>query len=93
MLSSIVVGTFLIIWLPVLKHNPLAVMKRLFPFERGLYEVSSIQRLLVISIVRHYFKDKVANFWCTLNVFIKLRSKFTHETLAKLRYSSILTCT
>jgi len=65
-LASVVIGTFLLIWFPVLRNDPLAVLKRLFPFERGLYE------------------DKVANFWCTLNLFVKLRTKFDHETLAKL---------
>ncbi|CAF5208328.1 unnamed protein product, partial [Rotaria magnacalcarata] len=65
-LGTIVILTFFIIWVPVLKHDPIAVLKRLFPFERGLYE------------------DKVANFWCTINLVVKLRSKFTHEALAKI---------
>ncbi|CAF2356304.1 unnamed protein product [Rotaria sp. Silwood2] len=65
-LGFVVIATFFIIWIPVLRHDPLAVIKRLFPFERGLYE------------------DKVANFWCTINLIVKLRSKFNHETLAKL---------
>ncbi|CAF2094982.1 unnamed protein product [Rotaria magnacalcarata] len=65
-LGTIVMLTFFIIWVPVLKHDPIAVLKRLFPFERGLYE------------------DKVANFWCTINLVVKLRSKFTHEALAKI---------
>ena len=38
-LGLVVIGTFTVIWLPVLKHNPSAVIKRLFPFERGLFEV------------------------------------------------------
>ncbi|CAF4353843.1 unnamed protein product, partial [Adineta steineri] len=37
-LGIVVILTFFIIWFPVLKHDPMAVMKRLFPFERGLYE-------------------------------------------------------
>ncbi|CAF0751235.1 unnamed protein product [Adineta ricciae] len=65
-LGLVVIGTFAVIWLPVLQHNPSTVIKRLFPFERGLFE------------------DKVANFWCTLNILIKLRVKFEHETLAKI---------
>ncbi|CAF0791522.1 unnamed protein product [Rotaria sp. Silwood1] len=65
-LGLVVITTFFIIWIPVLRHEPLAVIKRLFPFERGLYE------------------DKVANFWCTINLIVKLRSKFEHGTLAKL---------
>ncbi|CAF4973352.1 unnamed protein product, partial [Rotaria socialis] len=65
-LGTIVILTFFIIWVPVLQHDPIAVLKRLFPFERGLYE------------------DKVANFWCTINLVVKLRSKFTHEALAKI---------
>lgn len=65
-LGLVVISTFLVIWLPVLKSDPLAVLKRLFPFERGLYE------------------DKVANFWCTLNLIVKLRLKFDQPVLAKL---------
>ncbi|CAF1022250.1 unnamed protein product [Rotaria sordida] len=65
-LGLVVIVTFFIIWIPVLRHDPLAVIKRLFPFDRGLYE------------------DKVANFWCTINLIVKLRSKFNHGTLAKL---------
>jgi len=38
-LGFVVISTFLVIWIPVLRHDPLAVIKRLFPFERGLYEV------------------------------------------------------
>jgi len=65
-LGLVVISMFFVIWIPVLKHDPFAVIKRLFPFERGLYE------------------DKVANFWCTLNLIVKIRSKFDQGTLTKL---------
>jgi hypothetical protein len=38
-LGLVVISIFFVIWIPVLKHDPIAVIKRLFPFERGLYEV------------------------------------------------------
>lgn len=41
-LGLTVIVTFFVIWAPVLRHDPLAVLKRLFPFERGLYEVITL---------------------------------------------------
>ena len=43
-LGFAVLATFVVIWLPVLRHDPIAVLKRLFPFERGLFEVSFVDR-------------------------------------------------
>ena len=65
-LSLTVLVTFGIIWAPFL-HNmdsALAVLQRLFPFDRGLYE------------------DKVANIWCTSNVFIKWKQLFSAKSMA-----------
>lgn len=36
---------------------------------------------------RGLFEDKVANFWCTLNVVYKLRTQFDNESLQRIRYS------
>lgn len=44
-----------------------AVLHRLFPFQRGLFE------------------DKVANFWCSFDVLVKLRRMLALEELTKLR--------
>ncbi len=41
-MGLVVISTFFVIWLPILRHDPLAVIKRIFPFERGLYEVKNI---------------------------------------------------
>lgn len=38
----------------------------------------------VFPFARGIFEDKVANFWCTVNVVIKLRSIFSEGTLARL---------
>lgn len=38
----------------------------------------------VFPFARGIFEDKVANFWCTVNVVIKLRTIFSEGTLARL---------
>lgn len=61
---------FLPFYLSDNSFEPVAqVLRRLFPFERGLYE------------------DKVANFWCSLSIMIKLRSLMSLESLVRLRYA------
>jgi len=57
LLGMTVIATFALVWAPFLYTGTAPqVLRRVFPFERGLFE------------------DKVANFWCTLNVAIKWRS-------------------
>ncbi|XP_044740163.1 probable dolichyl pyrophosphate Man9GlcNAc2 alpha-1,3-glucosyltransferase [Chrysoperla carnea] len=67
-IGVIVFGTFLLIWLPFVfdVNLILQVLRRLFPFARGVFE------------------DKVANFWCTLNIFIKLKTLFANQEMAKI---------
>lgn len=66
--SSAVLLTFCVIWVPFFKSRDLLfnVVLRLFPFSRGVFE------------------DKVANIWCAVNVICKLRQIFTNVQLAKL---------
>ena len=71
-LSSIgatVVCTFALVWAPFIflgSDSVLQVVKRCFPFGRGLFE------------------DKVANFWCSLDVVVKLKHTLSIPDLAKL---------
>ena len=71
-LSSIgatVICTFALVWAPFIflgSDSVLQVLKRCFPFGRGLFE------------------DKVANFWCSLDVLVKLKHTLSIPDLAKL---------
>jgi len=68
-IGATVVCTFAFIWAPFILVGPesvLQVLKRCFPFGRGLFE------------------DKVANFWCSLDVVMKLRHSLSIPELAKL---------
>merc|ERR1712203_796255 len=70
-----VICTFALIWAPFILLGPesvLQVLKRCFPFGRGLFE------------------DKVANFWCSLDVVMKLRNNLSNPELAKLSGASTL---
>ena len=63
-------------WLPFMREGQgqiVLVLERLFPVDRGLYEVGSLTAGL-----HHLFsvlctQDKVANFWCTVSPLIKFR--------------------
>ena len=61
---------FAICWAPFFLTGGLEggvqILRRLFPFGRGLYE------------------DKVANFWCSISVLIKVRQLFSQASLVKL---------
>ncbi|GAA5901528.1 dolichyl-P-Glc:Man(9)GlcNAc(2)-PP-dolichol alpha-1,3-glucosyltransferase [Sporobolomyces salmoneus] len=61
--------SFLLLFLPFLSPFPTA------PFQ-------ALHR--IFPFARGLFEDKVANFWCTLNVLIKLRTLASVETLARL---------
>lgn len=65
-ISSVVLATFCLCWLPFLTSYESAyqVVKRLFPLDRGLFE------------------DKVANFWCSLSIVVKFKSLMTQSTLS-----------
>lgn len=66
--SFVVLLTFYIIWIPFFKNRDLFF--------------STVLRLFPLS--RGIFEDKVANIWCTINVFCKLRQIFTNAQLAKI---------
>lgn len=74
-LGVIVAATFFIIWLPFLSNF------------KDFLQV--IHRLFPIA--RGVFEDKVANFWCALNVFYKLKSNFCDYNM--LRYCTMATLT
>merc|ERR1719341_1597466 len=74
-IGATVICTFALIWTPFILLGPesvLQVLKRCFPFGRGLFE------------------DKVANFWCSLDVVMKLRHNLSIPELAKLSGASTL---
>ncbi|KAF8251450.1 ALG6, ALG8 glycosyltransferase [Wilcoxina mikolae CBS 423.85] len=66
-LSSVVIGTFVLIFAPLVLFGGSEQIQqclfRVFPFARGLWE------------------DKVANFWCATNVALKFRETFAPATL------------
>ncbi|XP_047518533.1 dolichyl pyrophosphate Man9GlcNAc2 alpha-1,3-glucosyltransferase [Pieris napi] len=47
-----------------------------------------IQRLFPFN--RGVFEDKVSNFWCTVNVFIKLKNVYSNEEMVKMCFLSTL---
>eukprot|EP00302_Diacronema_sp_CCMP2436_P025069 CAMPEP_0179920790 /NCGR_PEP_ID=MMETSP0983-20121128/4723_1 /TAXON_ID=483367 /ORGANISM="non described non described, Strain CCMP 2436" /LENGTH=348 /DNA_ID=CAMNT_0021823953 /DNA_START=92 /DNA_END=1139 /DNA_ORIENTATION=- len=76
-LGLVVVGTFVLCWLPFLAGGApavRAVLSRLFPVQRGLYE------------------DKVANVWCTLSVLpgLKLRANASASHALRLSLAAVL---
>ena len=66
-LGVVVILTFSALWLPFYNargvEGVLQVLRRLFPFNRGLYE------------------DKVANFWCSISLLVKVRRVFSQGAL------------
>lgn len=67
-LSIAVVSTFIIVWYPL---------------------SGSVQTVLqvihrVFPLNRGVFEDKVSNVWCLVNVFIKLKTIYTNETMAQM---------
>ncbi|XP_023944825.2 dolichyl pyrophosphate Man9GlcNAc2 alpha-1,3-glucosyltransferase [Bicyclus anynana] len=66
-LAFTVVGTFVIVWYPLLHSwdGVLQILHRLFPVKRGVFE------------------DKVANVWCSANVFIKLKYVYNNEEMVQ----------
>lgn len=61
-----------------------------YPF---LFSVKDLFQVLhrLFPIARGVFEDKVANFWCALNVFYKLKDMFCNYAL--LRYCTMVTLT
>ena len=71
-LGSTVLLVFAACWMPFFLIGGLEgvvqVLKRLFPFRRGLYE------------------DKVANFWCSISLVVKMRQLFSQAFLIKVSF-------
>lgn len=63
-----VILTFIIVWLPFLSN------------------LQSVNQVLtrLFPLARGVFEDKVANIWCSINVFIKLKSIFDNTMMAKI---------
>lgn len=86
-----VVGTFAACWYPFIWDQEafLSVIKRLFPIERGLYEVCQIlilkkERCSLIDFMFFSPQDKVANIWCSLEIILKLKKIVSTANLAKI---------
>ncbi|KAK3706996.1 hypothetical protein QZH41_014083 [Actinostola sp. cb2023] len=69
-LGVAVIGTFALCWLPFL-FDP-----------KDLIQV--LHRLFPFS--RGLFEDKVANFWCTVSVFVKVKAILTQNQIMKLSF-------
>ena len=70
-LGLTVILTFVLCWLPFILtggDGGAQLLRRLFPFGRGLYE------------------DKVANFWCSISMLLKVRQLFSRAFLIKLSF-------
>uniref|UniRef100_A0ACB8F455 Glucosyltransferase-like protein n=1 Tax=Sphaerodactylus townsendi TaxID=933632 RepID=A0ACB8F455_9SAUR len=79
-LASIVVVSFALCWLP---------------FCTEVEQILQVLRRL-FPIDRGLFEDKVANIWCTLSVFVKIKTVLTPQTQLKLSFAltflSLLPC-
>lgn len=70
-LNRLAVGVtcmFIIIWVPYIRSWPLIVQV--------------INRLFPLT--RGVFEDKVSNVWCVVNIFIKLKERYSNEMMAKM---------
>ncbi|CAF0816208.1 unnamed protein product [Brachionus calyciflorus] len=74
-IGSTVILTFLILWLPFILN--------------GLDSVAQVVTR-IFPIKRGLFEDKVANFWCSISPFIKLKENFSLDTLTKLSFLATL---
>ena len=75
-ISLSVITAFVIIWSPFLYHGPSSVM-------------DVVTRIFPFN--RGLFEDKVANFWCGLDVVYKLRQEMAIPDLAKLCLATTFT--
>lgn len=67
-LAIAVVASFVIMW---------------FPFASSWESIAQVLHRL-FPLKRGVFEDKVANVWCFLNVFVKLKNMYSHEEMAKI---------
>ncbi|CAG4931690.1 unnamed protein product [Colias eurytheme] len=73
-LAIAVISCFIIIWCPFITS-----WDNMLPV---------IQRLFPFK--RGVFEDKVSNFWCTVNVFIKLKNVYTNDEMVKMCFLTTL---
>uniref|UniRef100_A0A914DQ28 Alpha-1,3-glucosyltransferase n=1 Tax=Acrobeloides nanus TaxID=290746 RepID=A0A914DQ28_9BILA len=74
-LGIVVIGIFFIVWLPFL--TDLDVAKQVL--------------IRIFPLDRGIFEDKVANFWCSISVLIKIKEIYDKNFLAKLSALLVLT--
>ncbi|XP_072939494.1 dolichyl pyrophosphate Man9GlcNAc2 alpha-1,3-glucosyltransferase [Epargyreus clarus] len=67
-LAIAVISCFVIIW---------------YPLSESWDTIIAVVRRL-FPLTRGVFEDKVSNLWCTVNVFVKLKTVYTHEQMAEL---------
>ncbi|CAG9791272.1 unnamed protein product [Diatraea saccharalis] len=67
-LAVAVISCFIIIW---------------FPFTSSWKDIFQVVHRL-FPLKRGVFEDKVSNVWCFVNVFIKLKTIYTNETMAQM---------
>lgn len=64
-----------------------SVITILVPFFIAASDTTDLERMMKQILIRMFpferglFEDKVANFWCVTNIFLKYREKFTPEQL------------
>lgn len=63
-----VISTFIIVW---------------YPFLNSWENISQLL-IRLFPLNRGIFEDKVSNVWCFINVFVKLKSLYTNEEMAKI---------
>lgn len=65
-ISLTVVVTFVLVWAPFIQK----------------WQTFHDLIVRLFPVARGVFEDKVANIWCTINIFVKLRELFSNEQLA-----------
>ncbi|XP_063992179.1 probable dolichyl pyrophosphate Man9GlcNAc2 alpha-1,3-glucosyltransferase [Diachasmimorpha longicaudata] len=70
----VVLATFFVIWAPFLWMWPAAL--------------DAVVRLFPVG--RGLFEDKVANFWCSANVLVKLKTLFSNDELFKMSFKATI---
>ncbi|NXL95558.1 ALG6 glucosyltransferase, partial [Alectura lathami] len=85
-LAGTVVLSFAVCWLPFCAdvEQILQVLRRLFPIDRGF---AAMMTKYPLTSLFSFPQDKVANFWCTLSVLIKIKSVISPQAQLKLSFA------
>lgn len=67
-IGLVVITTFTLVW---------------FPFLSNFNVINQVVRR-IFPLSRGVFEDKVANFWCVLNIVYKLKTSFSNASMAKI---------